>query len=126
MLGMDARTGKRIEGDAHLVQSIADVLTTPIGSRVMRRDYGSLLLDLIDQPFTPLLKLRLFAAVAVALSRWEPRIRVRKIAVEQGDQPGAFVIGLEADRTDQAIAGELARLIIPLRLGANASAAAFA
>ena len=49
MLGMDAKTGRRLEGDDHLRQSIADILTTPIGSRVLRRDYGSMLLDLIDQ-----------------------------------------------------------------------------
>ena len=39
--GMDASTGQPLTGSAHLVQSIRDILTTPIGSRVMRRDYGS-------------------------------------------------------------------------------------
>jgi phage baseplate assembly protein W len=51
MIGMDARSGAFSDDLAHLRQSIADVLTTPIGSRVQRREYGSLLPELIDQPF---------------------------------------------------------------------------
>ncbi len=40
MRGMNANTGKELEGIEHLKQSIIDILTTPIGSRVMRRDYA--------------------------------------------------------------------------------------
>jgi hypothetical protein len=29
MMGMDARTGQALSGDAHLAQSIADILATP-------------------------------------------------------------------------------------------------
>uniref|UniRef100_UPI0026076D20 ATPase domain-containing protein n=1 Tax=uncultured Sphingobium sp. TaxID=316087 RepID=UPI0026076D20 len=32
---------------------VRDILTTPIGSRLMRRDYGSLIPELIDQPANP-------------------------------------------------------------------------
>lgn len=49
MNGMDRRTGRLIEGDAHLAQSVADILTTPVGSRLQRRTYGSLLPELLDQ-----------------------------------------------------------------------------
>ncbi|SPX13597.1 Baseplate assembly protein W [Escherichia coli] len=34
----------------HLKQSVRDILTTPLASRVMRREYGSLVPDLIDEP----------------------------------------------------------------------------
>ena len=47
--GINTNTGRSISGKAHLRQSIADILSTPIGSRVMRRNYGSHLFDLIDQ-----------------------------------------------------------------------------
>jgi hypothetical protein len=50
MNGMDATTGKALSGIAHLAQRIGDILGTPIGTRVMRRDYGSLWRELIDQP----------------------------------------------------------------------------
>ncbi|KPN28874.1 baseplate wedge subunit [Halolamina pelagica] len=45
MPGVDRTNGQRLEGLAHIRQSVADILTTPLGSRVMRRDYGSLLLS---------------------------------------------------------------------------------
>ncbi|RBL59131.1 baseplate assembly protein, partial [Xanthomonas oryzae pv. oryzae] len=49
MIGVDAITGRVIEGEQHLAQSIACILTTPIGTREQRRDFGSLLPELIDQ-----------------------------------------------------------------------------
>lgn len=42
MRGMNSETGKTISGIEHLKQSIVDILTTPVGTRVMRRDYGSI------------------------------------------------------------------------------------
>ena len=50
MLGMNAHTGQSLSGLDHLRQSIADILSTPLNTRVMRRDYGSRLPELIDQP----------------------------------------------------------------------------
>ena len=79
MIGVDASTGRALDGLAHLGQSIGDILMTPLGSRVMRRDYGSLLPDLIDQPFNDVTRLRLYGATALALMRWEPRIRLIRV-----------------------------------------------
>ena len=79
MPGMDARTGRPLDGSAHLAQSIRDILVTPIGSRVMRRDYGSELYQLVDQPVHDGTVLRLFAATAKALRRWEPRVRIERV-----------------------------------------------
>ena len=70
-----------LEAKAHLAQSIADILTTPIGTRVMRPDYGSNIPRLIDQPMNKGWKLKVFAAAASALDKWEPRIRLDKVAV---------------------------------------------
>ncbi len=50
MRGTDANTGKALSGLEHLRQSVRDILTTPIGTRVMRREYGSQLYALIDAP----------------------------------------------------------------------------
>lgn len=80
---MNRHTGRRIEGMEHLRQSVADILSTPIGSRVMRRDYGSLVPALLDQPDNNATQARLRAAVASALMRWEPRIRLTRIAIER-------------------------------------------
>lgn len=114
MRGMSNRTGKPLDDEQHLSQSIADILTTPIGSRVGRRDYGSLLPELIDQPFNPLTKLRLFGAIATAISRWEPRIRLTRVSVEKGDLPGSFIFNLVGQRASQRRSGEYTRLTVPL------------
>lgn len=113
MTGMDARTGRPLTGADHLAQSIADILSTPIGTRVGRRDYGSLLPELIDQPMNALGRMRLMAATALALLRWEPRIRLTDVTIKQTG-PAAFSAVLEGQRTDIAGPNSRARLTIPL------------
>jgi len=79
MIGIDKNTGKALSGLAHLKQSVEDILTTPKGTRVMRRDYGSRLPRLVDLPLNRELVLDLIAESADALSQWEPRLRVTEI-----------------------------------------------
>ena len=50
--GINQRDGTLLSDEAHLRQSITDILTTPLGSRVLRRDYGSRLYELIDAPIS--------------------------------------------------------------------------
>ena len=95
MIGIDAATGKRLEGVAHLKQSIRDILTTRIGTRVMRRDYGSRLPELVDNPMGELLKTELFAATAEALSRWEPRLRLDRVYIQSASEEGEIVLAVE-------------------------------
>lgn len=113
MIGMDRATGAELAGRNHLAQSVADILTTPIGSRVMRRDYGSALFELIDQPMTPVGKLRMYAATAMALARWEPRIRLTRVAVS-ADAQGRAVIDLEGQNLEDVTDNSLTRMSIPL------------
>uniref|UniRef100_UPI0035D106BF GPW/gp25 family protein n=1 Tax=Bartonella sp. TS25HLJMH TaxID=3243576 RepID=UPI0035D106BF len=77
--GMDRTTGKPLTGIDHLRQSILDILSTRIGSRVMRRDYGSRVAELIDSPVNNAFSVALYAAVAEALDKWEPRFKLKKI-----------------------------------------------
>lgn len=79
---MDIATGRRLSGIAHLRQSVETILTTPIGSRVMRRDFGSRLPELVDKNITQSLKMRMFAATVEALRKWEPRLEVQRVFVE--------------------------------------------
>lgn len=117
MIGLAATTGRTITGAAHLAQSIADVLTTPIGSRVMRREYGSLLPDLIDAPFNDATRLQAYAAAAMALMRWELRIRLSRVQLSQGAVAGQVVLDLEGTIIDS---NEPLSLRVPLSLGAAA------
>ena len=113
MIGMSAVTGKPLEGLDHLRQSIADILSTPIGSRVGRREYGSLLADLVDQPMNALGRMRLMAATALAIQRWEPRVTLSAVVIEQTG-PGAFSAQLAGRRTDVTGPNASTRLTVPL------------
>lgn len=79
MNGTSATTGKSLSGIEHLRQSVRDILTTPIGSRVMRRDYGSRLYELVDAPLNRSTIIDIIAATAEAIARWEPRFRVTRV-----------------------------------------------
>jgi len=112
MNGMHAQTGTVLSGQAHLAQSVADIVSTPLGSRIMRRDYGSLLPELIDQPAHQRIQVRLFAAIALALMRWEPRISVQHIALIPRTRPGQYQLELTLN---QRLASSTSQsLVLPL------------
>lgn len=101
MTGLSRTNGRSLDvaSAEHLAQSIGDILTTPVGSRVMNRAYGSDLPNLVDQPLNPRTRLRIFAATAMALLRWEPRLRLKRIALSRAGD-GAASLSLTAVRTD--------------------------
>jgi len=78
---MDSTTGKAITDYEHLTQSIIDILTTPIGSRIARREYGSNLFELVDQPVNRDWVSRVYIAIASAIDKWEPRIVIESINI---------------------------------------------
>ena len=114
MIGISASTGKRLEGDAHLAQSIGDILSTPLGSRVMRRDYGSLLFELIDKPVNGAIRMLMHAATAIALRRWEPRLRLTRVSLQGEAKDGTLTIRIEGQRLDLPPANSLTTLTIPI------------
>lgn len=114
MTGMSATTGRALESAAHIAQSMRDILSTPIGSRVMRRDYGSQVSELIDQPMNPATQLRTMSAAVTALVRWEPRIRIASVRFWI-DAEGKPVLDVEADRVDGPRREPLGALSIALR-----------
>lgn len=80
--GMSNASGGALDGIWHLRQSVVDILTTPIGARVMRRDYGSELASLIDENLTQLTIARIYAATVDALDKWEPRLRIDRVQID--------------------------------------------
>ena len=99
-IGMNQDNGKAISDADHLRQSVRDILLTPQGSRIARREYGSLLSELIDQPQNPALRLQIMSAVYVALQRWEPRLQLDTITINSSSMDGAMVIELAGQRND--------------------------
>lgn len=81
MIGLDRRTGRALSGVEHLRQSIEDILSTPVGSRRMRPEYGSHLRRFVDLPVNDGWKSAVQAEVARALSRWEPRLKLERVRV---------------------------------------------
>jgi phage baseplate assembly protein W len=94
MAGISRTTAKALGGFDHLRQSIADILTTPIGTRVHRRDYGSRIPRLVDRPINKSLVSDLVAATAEALNRWEPRLRLEEVRIESVTDNGQIELSL--------------------------------
>ena len=115
MIGMDATTGKAISGAVRRAQSIARILTTPIGTCVMRRDFGSLLFELIDRPLNVATAMLLRAATAIAIRRWEPAFQITRVSLSGEPAQGMILIEIEGFDTDAADPTELTKLSIPLR-----------
>ena len=81
MQGMSRNTGRRLSDIEHLWQSVEDILTTRIGSRVMRRTYGSRLPDLIDDPFNEDTRTEMISATVEAILTWEPRFEPTNVKI---------------------------------------------
>jgi len=95
LTGMNAATGEPLDGMAHLMQSLGDILTTPIGSRVMRPEYGSRIFELLDRPVNPEFLVDLYYEAVVAINRWEPRIRLIRINASEVTK-GQIILNMEA------------------------------
>ena len=98
-IGMNRDTGEALTDLDHIRQSVRDILITPLGSRVMRRNYGSLLSALIDLPQNEALRLQIMSACYVAILQWEPRVKLTGINFESNFN-GGMVVELTGTRAD--------------------------
>ena len=113
---MNRHTGGSIDTQAHIAQSITDILTTRLGTRVMRREYGSLLPELVDHPFNDITRLRVCAATVMALMRWEARISLSRVQFTGANLQGQVVLDLEGSVVNT---NEPLSLSVPLQLGGS-------
>lgn len=90
-LGMNPDATGTLADAEHIRASIRDILLTPVGSRVMRREYGSLLPDLLDAPMNATTRLQCMSAAVIALARWEPRITPEAVDVCWSGNGGAAI-----------------------------------
>lgn len=74
-------TGKVIAEDDHIIQSMLDIALTAKGTRVMRRNYGSLLVPKLDAPMNDEYRMLLMSSLMIAFAEFEPRVEVRHINV---------------------------------------------
>ncbi len=84
---------------AEYEQSIRDsiwlVLSTAKGERVMRPDFGCGIHDMVFAPNNAGTRGRVEIDVREALSKWEPRIIVDKLAVSAGDRGELILIQID-------------------------------
>jgi hypothetical protein len=81
--GIDRESGKSLSDWPHVVQSIHLIFSTHIGSRVMRRLFGSAVPGLLGKNLVPVTMSRFFTAIILAIELWEPRFRVTQIVYPQ-------------------------------------------
>lgn len=113
---MNRETGAAIDELDHIAQCMTDILTTRIGTRVMRREYGSLLPELVDHPFNDVTRLRVYSGAVMALMRWEPRVSLSRVQFLGATLQGQSVLDLEGSVVDS---NEPFSLSLPLQLGGS-------
>jgi len=87
-----------VRGDGLLRQSIGTILDTEPGERVMLPTFGCGLRRYLMQPNTTATRTAMAEDIHEALSRWEPRIRVERVAVTAGDDPALVWIEIAYTR----------------------------
>ncbi len=68
-----------------MLQSIGRIFRTKAGSRILQRHFGSRIPDFIDQPYTESFIGYIYAAIAEALVKFEPRFVLERIEMISGD-----------------------------------------
>lgn len=107
-------TGQLTDTD-QLWNSVRDILTTPLASRVMRRDYGSMIPDLLDEPQNEVTRLQCMSTAVIALTMWEPRIALNGINISYS-KDGAVTAELVGIITETM---QTAGSALTLRSGSN-------
>lgn len=77
-VGLCARSGKHLSGWEYVEQYIEKVITTRIGTRVMRRHLGT---DVPDAPGSQTVILQVFRSIAEALEKYVPWYALREITL---------------------------------------------
>jgi phage baseplate assembly protein W len=76
-------------------QSIRNILTTMIGSMPGKPEFGSTIHELIFEPLDHIVEDSIISSVYGALGRWEPRINVLDVSVEQVPEYNRAVVSIE-------------------------------
>jgi phage baseplate assembly protein W len=79
MSGIDRRTGTFVDNLGHAYQGVEVILSTRLGSRIMRREFGGGIVELLGRLVTPALFAAFQQLLATAIDLWEPRFHVRRI-----------------------------------------------
>lgn len=92
-----------VQGEADLHRCIEQILSTRVGSDVLRPDFGSNHFDYIDQPFDVAVP-NMVREIFTAISKWEKRVIVQKVNVEGAAPHFTFqIIWVVAEEVERQI-----------------------
>ena len=100
MAGIDRHNGRVIDNLSSAHQGVEVALSTRLASRVMRREFGGGVVELLGRATTPALFAAWKQLVATAIDLWEPRFKVRRVLVSGSAEEirtGRAGIVIEAD-----------------------------
>jgi hypothetical protein len=126
-MDMDRWTGRPIDNLESVYQSVEILLSTPIGSRVMVRQYGGGVAELLGRALTPPLFLAWRQLIGTAIDLWEKRLKVRRVSVTGSAEAlrrGHAGLVIEADYRPRAYQGDM-RVDRSLRLVAGLQSGQF-
>lgn len=106
MAGMDRSTGRWSTGWQHTSQSLVDVLSTPVETRVLRRMYGAADDALQDKPINPSAITQAVMAVAIPVARWEPRVELSRVSIDRATVGGLLALAMRCRWLPRALFGD--------------------
>jgi phage baseplate assembly protein W len=105
-VGIDADTGRRIEGWPHVAQSLRDIFLTGFGERLMREWYGSFVLAALGRNITAEEMLPVIASITSAIEQWEPRYVVTGVEIGGTIRDGRLSLTLTGEYRPRALLGD--------------------
>jgi len=111
---INAKGGLDYSSGANRIQdAIWIVLSTSLGERLMRPDFGAGANDYVFQPNSAVVQTQLSNVVREALVKWEPRIELVDVRAATGDQESLVLVSIDYRlRTTN----EIFNLVYPLYL----------
>ena len=88
-------------------EAILVILQTGLGERVMRPTFGCGLGGFLAQPNSVVTRARIAAEVTAAVQQWEPRVRLREVTADPGDDPALVVLTIRYEHVRDATEGLL-------------------
>jgi hypothetical protein len=96
-MGTDAKTGRKLMGWAHVVQSLGIIWSTSLGEREMREWFGGTLVGELGKPLTRQRAVTVMQKISVVAELWEPRFKVIRIVPLRVAGDGVFKLRVDGE-----------------------------
>ena len=118
--GIDRATGLPLSDLDHVRQSFRVIFTTRIGERVMRRTFGSAVPEILGRNLVPSTLSLFFQAIWIAVTLWEPRLRILQVLYPAPPNTPAFLrlggvaLAVLAEYRPYALAGDVTTGVVQI------------